>query len=258
MQTRDYKALLLNVEGGVATLTLNRPERKNALNPQLVNELLWALDDAKAAPDVKVVVLAGAGGTFCAGGDLKQMSEPSTLEMKGDYSDLLLRFPALGLPTLARVDGYAMGGGLGLVASCDFAVGAESAQLGTPEIKRGLFPMMIMAVLDRVMSRRDLMNLMLLGDRIEAKRAASLRLLSEVVPDEQLDARTEELAATLAGRSPTAMKRGLLAYHAQHGVEPEQSIPALRSELYSLLGTKDAREGLQAFAEKREPVWTGE
>jgi enoyl-CoA hydratase/carnithine racemase len=164
METRDYQSILASAADGIATLTLNLPERKNPLGPLMVNELLWALDDAKADADVRVVILTGAGKAFCAGGDLKQMStgDGPALEPKGDYTDLLLRFGALGKPTIARIPGYAMGGGLGLVASCDFAVACESAILGTPEIRRGLFPMMIMAVLQRVVPRRELMRMMLL------------------------------------------------------------------------------------------------
>ncbi len=205
-----------------------------------------------------MVILTGAAGTFCSGGDLQQMSADSSLAVKGDYADLLLRFPALGKPTIARVEGYAMGGGLGLVASCDFALASESAVLGTPEIRRGLFPMMIMSVLDRVMSRRDLLRMMLLGDKLSAETARGLGLLSSVLPDADLDEAVDALATQLAAQSPTAMRRGLLAYHHQADLELTEAVPYLRDQLYALLGTADAREGLKAFMEKRAPKWTGE
>lgn len=260
MEERNYGTLLVDLDEatGVLTLTMNRPERKNALNPQLVNELLWALDDAKESAAVRVIVLTGAGSSFCAGGDLKQMSSGGPqLEKKGEYDDLLGRFPGLGKPTIAKVAGYAMGGGLGLVASCDFAIAAESAVLGTPEIKRGLFPMMIMAVLQRVMSRRDLMNMMLLGERLDAAEGKRLGLLSHVVTEEQLDDEARSMAKRLASQSPTAMRMGLLAFHHQADRQLEEALPYLREQLFALLATADAKEGLMAFFQKRDPVWTG-
>ncbi|HJL15065.1 MAG TPA: enoyl-CoA hydratase-related protein [Sandaracinaceae bacterium LLY-WYZ-13_1] len=260
MEARPYETIAVAVEDHVCTITLSIPERKNPIGPQMVNELLYAFDDAKADDDVRVVVLTGAGQAFSAGGDLKQMSgggDGPKLEPKGDYADLLLRFTTLGKPTVARVNGVAMGGGLGLVASCDFALAAESAVLGTPEIKRGLFPMMIMAVLQRVMSRRRLLEMMLLGDKLTAAQAAELELVNRAVADDRLDAEVAALTEKLAGRSPTAMRMGLAAYHHQADRALADAVPYLQQQLFAILGTEDAREGLTAFLEKREPRWTG-
>lgn len=258
---RTYRTILVADEGPVRTLTLNKPERKNPLGPEMVNELCWALDDAKDDPEVRVIVLTGAGNAFSAGGDLKQMGgggeDGDPLPARGDYPDLLLRFTSLGKPTIARVPGVAMGGGLGLVASCDFAVACQSAVLGTPEIRRGLFPMMIMAVLRRVTSRRKLMEMMLLGEKLSAEQAASLELINRAVPDSELDAAVAQLAAKLAEQSPTAMRLGLLAFHAQADLDLKSALPMLRDQLIAILGTEDAREGLMAFMEKRAPTWTG-
>lgn len=261
MESRPYEAIRVDSQDGVCTITLNLPERKNPLGPLMVNELLWALDDAREDGEVRAIVLTGAGKAFSAGGDLKQMGggdgDGPKLAPKGDYVDLLLRFTALGKATVARVPGYAMGGGLGLVACCDFAVACESAQLGTPEIRRGLFPMMIMAVLQRLVPRRQLMNMMLLGERLTAAQALDYGLLSHVVPDEELDAKVLELATKLASQSPTAMRMGLAAFHHQADLTLEDALPHLRDQLFTILGTEDAREGLTAFFQKREPVWTG-
>ena len=261
MQARSYRAITVGLEGAVLTITLNRPERKNPLGPEMVNELCYALDDAKDDASVRVVVLTGAGKAFSAGGDLKQMSsgegESPPLPPLGTYTDLLLRFASLGKPTIARVPGVAMGGGLGLVAACDFAIACESATFGTPEIKRGLFPMMIMAVLRRVVSRRKLMELMLLGETIDARRAEALELVGRVVPDADLDAAVSELATKLAAQSPTAMRLGLAAWHAQAELDLKAALPMLEQRLFEILGTEDAREGLMAFVEKRAPVWPG-
>ncbi len=260
MTERPYAFLSVRVADGVATVTLDNPQRKNAMGPAMVNELLYALDDAKEDPAVRVVVITGAGEAFCAGGDLKQMSgggDGPALEPKGDYADLLLRFTTLGKPTVARVNGVAMGGGLGLVASCDFAIAARSATLGTPEVKRGLFPMMIMAVLARLVSRRRLLEMMLLGDKLSADEAARLELVNRAVDDDALDAEVDALVARLAAQSPTAMRRGLAAYHRQADLALAESVPWLQTQLFELLGTEDAREGLRAFFEKRAPEWTG-
>ncbi|HEY8427685.1 MAG TPA: enoyl-CoA hydratase-related protein [Sandaracinaceae bacterium] len=262
MQARAYRTILASSDArGIATITLNVPERKNPIGPLMVNELLYALDDAKEDPNVRVIVLTGAGAAFSAGGDLKQMAgaggDGPALPPRGDYADLLLRFPKLGKPTIARIPGVAMGGGLGLVASCDFAIACESAVFGTPEIKRGLFPMMIMAVLQRVVSRRRLLEMMLLGEKITARQAAEIELITRAVPDEALDAEVDALAAKLAAQSPTAMRMGLAAYHAQADRTLEEALPHLQEQLAAILGTEDAREGLAAFLEKRAPRWTG-
>lgn len=257
MESRPYRTLKVSVDEHVCTITIDRVEKRNALSAEVVNELLWAIDDARDDDDTHVVVLTGAGHFFCAGGDLRQMKEGEGLPLKGDFADLALRFPQLGKPTIARVPGPALGGGLGLVASCDFAVAADVAILGTPEVKRGLFPMMIMAVLARIMPRRRLLSMMLLGESLSAEEALATGILSHVVPEADLDEAVTTLAKRLAAESPTALRLGLRAYHAQADRDLESALPYLREQLEKILKTEDAREGLAAFAEKREPKWTG-
>ncbi len=260
MKDRPYQTIRVSLREHVLTITLSVPERKNALSPTMVHELLCALDDAREDPEVRVLVLTGEGNAFCAGGDLKQMqasNEGPELPVRGDYADLLLRFPRLGRPTIARLNGYAYGGGLGLVASCDFAVAEEHVKVGTPEIHRGLFPMMIMAVLARVVPRRELLSMMLLGERLSAREAKRVGILSHAVERGALDATVAKLSADLASRSPTATRMGLLAFHEQSDKSLEEALPFLKAQLFALLGTEDAREGLQAFFDKREPRWTG-
>lgn len=242
---------------GVAILTLNRPERKNALHPVLINELIWALDEAAAEPSVGAIVLAAAGTAFCAGADLAPLSVESTLPVRGDFADLLLRVYRSPKPVVARVSGAALGGGLGLVAACHFAVGAESAKLGTPEIRRGLFPMQIMTMLTRVMRRRDLLDMMLLGEPLQAAEAVRYGLLNRAVPDAELEAAVDQLADRLAAQSPTAMRLGLAAIVDQEGLAPDVALPMLRERFQAMFATEDAREGMSAFIEKREPKWTG-
>jgi len=263
MEARSYRKLLVACEGPVCTITLNNPDRRNAIGPEMVNELRWALSDANNDEAVRVVVLTGAGKAFCAGGDFAAMAagEEGTLppydSEGGDYAKLLSVLHAYEKPVIAKVNGHAMGGGLGLVASSTFAVASSAAQLGTPEVEVGLFPMMIMAVLVRLVPRRRLVQMMLLGERIDANEAKTYGLLNSVHAPEELDAKTAELAATLAKKAPLAIKHGLSALAAQDGKLLDEALPMLRAELGALLGTEDAREGLMAFMQKRTPEWKG-
>ena len=255
MEERDYESILVESLGHVVTLTFNRPEKKNPLSQQAINELLWALDDAEADGEVRVVVLTGAGNAFSAGADLKGMSSDrgTGLEKKGEFDDLLRRLSHFSKPIVARIPGYVMGGAMGIVACCHVAVACESAILATPEIKRGLFPMMIMAVLRRVVRERHLVPLMLLGERVSAERAREIGLLTDVVPDDALDTSVDALTEKLARQSPTAMRMGLQAFRKQQDMSVDEALPYLRDQLYAILQTEDAKEGLAAFFEKRPP-----
>lgn len=244
--------------GDIATVTLNRPERRNAISPEMANELLHALDRAAGEDRTRVVLLTGEGAHFCGGGDLKGMAAgDESLPHKGDYADLLREMVSFPKPLVAKVRGTAMGGGVGLVAACHFALAAESATLGTPEVHRGLWPMMIMAVLARTVNRRDLLELMLLGEKLTAARSAELRLVNRAVPDASLDAEVDALCDGLATRSPTAVAHGLRAWAKQGDLALDEALPMLRDALFTLMGTDDAREGIMAFMEKRAPRWTG-
>lgn len=246
---------------GVCRITLHVPERRNAIGPQMVNELLWALEDAQADDDLRSIVITGEGKSFCAGGDFGQMTggadDGPKLPHKGDYADLLLALVRSEKPVIARVNGAAMGGGLGLVAASTFAVAAEEAKLGTPEVDVGLFPMMIMAVLARVVPRRHLLEMMLLGQRLDAKRAAELGLLNRVVPAAELDAAVAQLTDAVGTKSPKTLALGLKAYADQCDLALDAALPMLRDRLAECLGTDDAREGLMAFLERRTATWTG-
>jgi enoyl-CoA hydratase/carnithine racemase len=246
--------------GAVARLTLDNPARRNAIGPRMVDELLHALDAAWTDDAVRSIVLTGAGKAFCAGGDFSQMSggaDAPPLEHRGDYADLLLAMVRSSKPIVARVNGHAMGGGLGLVAASHFAVGARGAKLGTPEIDVGLFPMMIMAVLRRLVPRRELTRMMLYGERFDADRAAELGLLGEVVAAEELDAAVANITDTIATKSPMTVRLGLEALAAQDDLDLESALELLRGRLAACLATEDAQEGLMAFLQKRPPVWKG-
>jgi enoyl-CoA hydratase/carnithine racemase len=254
---RGYERVKVSASGGVATVTLDNPQRRNALGPKMIGELLWALEDARADDTVRVVVLAGEGKAFCAGGDFTSAPDSPALPPKGDFVDLLLALYRSDKPVIARVHGDAMGGGLGLVAASTFAVASATARFGTPEIDLGIFPMMIMAVLARHVPRRRLTEMMLLGQRFDADEAARIGLVNRAVPLDQLDAEVKAVAERLAGKSASTLRLGLRAFAAQDDLELERALPMLRDRLAEVLATDDAREGLTAFVEKRAPAWSG-
>ena len=255
---RAYTRVRVVREGAVETITLAYPERRNAIGPRMANELLWAIEDACGAEEVRVLVLTGEGNAFCSGGDFAEMAagaQPSQLPPKGDFADLLLRLWRCEKPVVAKVNGHAMGGGLGLVGACTFALATAEARFGTPEIDVGLFPMIIMAVLARHVPRRRILEMMLLGQKFDAAEAERLGLVNRVVATGALDAEVNALAEALSKKSPTAVRLGLRALAAQDDLDLERALPVLRERLGEILATADAREGLAAFLEKREPRW---
>ena len=258
---RVYGKIRVSDAGDVRTVTLFNPERRNAIGPQMVNELLYALDDAQADDHVRTVVLTGEGKAFCAGGDFSQMTggagDGPSLPPKGDYADLLLAMTRSEVPIVARVNGPAMGGGLGLVAASTFAIAEAGAPLGTPEINVGLFPMMIMAVLARLVPRRKLLEMMLFGQKLTADQALGLGLLNRVVPADELDAAVRTITDEIGKKSPSTMALGLRAFALQDDLDLDKALPLLREKLAECLATDDAREGLTAFLERRPPVWKG-
>jgi enoyl-CoA hydratase/carnithine racemase len=257
----DYKKIRVRHAEAMTTVTLNNPARKNAIGIQMVWELLHALAESSKREATRVVVLTGEGEAFCAGGDFSQMTSAETdgasVPQNGDYSELLHAMLNFEKPIIARIVGPAMGGGLGLAACATFALAEPSATLGTPEINVGLFPMMIMAVLSRIVPRRKLMEMMLLGQKMSAEEALGVGLLSRVVPRDRLDDEVRALGETLASKSPVALRLGMRAFRKQDDMAIEAALPMLRDALAEVLATDDAREGLMAFLEKRKPVWTG-
>jgi len=259
-EARPYEAIVVAVQDGVATITLNRPERRNAIGPTMMSELLYALEDATSDVSVRSIVLTGAGKTFCAGGDFAEMAsgpKASSLPLKGDFKDLLLAMWRTTKPIVARVNGHAMGGGLGLVAASTFAVASEDAKLGTPEVEVGLFPFMIYAVLERVMTRRRVVEMMLFGQKLTAAEALAAGLVNRAVPAAELDETVRAYTKQIASKSPSTLRLGLEALRDVDELGLEEKLPLLAERLARCLGTEDAREGLMAFLEKREPKWLG-
>jgi enoyl-CoA hydratase len=248
----------------VARITLNRPDKRNPIGPHTVGELLHALERVKTDAAVRVVVITGAGKVFSAGGDLSSMGQGGTplkagaseTTLPGTFVDLNLALARLGKPSVAMVNGHALAGGLGLVVACDVAIAASTAKLGTPEINVGLWPMMIMATIFRNVPRKRGLHLMLTGDPVDAAEAERMGLITRAVPPEQLEAEVAALCQKLADKSLKVMGLGLQAFHTAEDMEFEAALRHLESQLVSVLGTSDAREGLLAFLEKRKPKWT--
>lgn len=253
--------VLISKDDGVTTLTLNRPQRRNALSPALLEEMLEALAQVKEDPETRVLILTGAGQAFCAGGDLGPQGGGDGLlgmhQGRGRFVDLLEAMLQLGKPTLARVNGHCMGGGLGLMLACDMAIATEGAKLGTPEIRVGLFPMMIMALIFRNMGRKRAMEMILTGERMDAAEAASLGLLNRAVPADKLDEEVQALARKVASFSPAVLKLGRDAVYHTMDMSLRQALPHLQSQLTLNTLLEDAAEGVTAFLGKRQPQWKG-
>jgi enoyl-CoA hydratase/carnithine racemase len=257
-----FESLIYELDGHVCTLTLNRPEKRNALSGQLVNELIVALETAGEDPEVRVVVLTGAGKAFCAGADLSQMSGAgasggTAIAWRGGFEELNIAFTEIGKPVICKVRRYALAGALALVCNSTFVLAEDNATFGAPEIDRGIFPMMVMASLFRTVPKRKGLELVLCGERISAAEATQMGLITRAVPSDELDDAVAALAATLANKPPVAVRLGLEAYHAQSEKDFEEALPYLQEMLMKCLGTEDAQEGVMAFLQKREPVWKG-
>jgi methylglutaconyl-CoA hydratase len=259
--TTTRSPLAVERRGAVLWLTLDRPEVRNALNPELLDALTTAIRAAPADSGIRAIALTGAGDrVFCAGGDLSASAAtfaPDPTRTASPYAELLAAARACPLPLVARVNGHALAGGLGLVAMCDLAVAAETAKLGLPEVKIGLFPMMASAMLRRVMAPRALAELALTGEPITAAEAQAVGLVNYVVGVEELDAKVQWLLDRLIDKSPTAQRRGKLALEAIGAMTLAESLAFMDGQLATLGGTEDSIEGRAAFNEKRPPIWTG-
>jgi enoyl-CoA hydratase/carnithine racemase len=254
--------LLYEVESGVATLTLNRPEQRNALNGELLAALVEAMRRARDDDAVRAVVLTGAGDkVFCAGADLGGFAADVPLVDKHFASDLFLEYfrlmPRLGKPSLCAANGHVLAGGMGLALSCDLVIAKEGARFGTPEINVGAFPYMIMSIIYRNVPRKKVNEMMLLGEQISAEQAVEYGIANKVVPPDQFQDAVTEWATKLASKSPVLMRLGHDAMYRQQDMALDDALEYLRSQLSLTFSTEDIQEGVSAFFEKREPEWKG-
>ena len=254
--------LQVAVAEGVARVTLNRPEVRNALNAALLGELESALRRLEDDPAARVIVLRGAGDrAFCAGADLKHVGDRGTTlqarESFGGLARILEAMARMRTPVIARVHGYALAGGCGLAAGSDIVIAADDAVFGLPEIKVGLLPLIVMAPILRAVGRKRGMLMILSGAPVSAREALEMGLVSRVVPRAELDAEVDALARTLAGYSPTALGLAKEAAATAPDMEYGSALRYLRELITLVALSDDAREGIAAFFDKRPPRFTG-
>lgn len=258
--TLDLSAVLVRIDDATATVTINRPEQRNALNNTVIAELRQAVAHAVAAEEVRSIVITGAGGeAFCAGGDLKEMGAPvdaiAEHRGRGQLAALFTDLWSSGKPTIARVDGYCLAGGFGLALACDIVVASDVSSFGAPEVHVGLWPYMITVPLVRSMPPKTALSLMMTGRRVNAAEGQALGFLSEVVPAEDLDAAVAAYTTSFARVSPQALALGRSAFYSVVDHDTTGRLAELHAGLGLALTTPDAAEGLAAFREKRDPAW---
>ncbi len=254
--------LLFAVENHVATLTINRPERRNAISLEMISLFHHHLDQAQADPTIKVLCLSAAGShVFCAGADLgaelldAEKTGPSGPEK---YAALLKRMLVFPKPTVAKVNAPCLAGGLGLMLACDIIIASEAAFFQTPEINVGIFPYMVGALLAQNVPWKTTLDMALTGKKIAAQEAERLGLVSRCVKPEQLDQEVDKVLTGLCQKSPLGLKMGKEAFMHMKEMPVNEGLDYLCQALLSAVKTKDAREGMLAFLQKRSPKFTGE
>lgn len=259
--TQDPPLLLREDRDGIARLTLNRPEARNALSVALMATLSEELARIEADPAVKVVVLAANGPTFCAGHDLKEVrADPGRATMERLFrqcSDLMLQITRLPRPVIAEVHAMATAAGCQLVATCDLAVAAESARFATPGVNIGLFCSTPMVALTRAVGAKAAMHMLLTGEPVDAATAHALGLVNRVVPADRLRAAVDALAGTIAAKSPHVLAIGKEAFYRQREMPLAEAYAYASEVMTRNMMAADAAEGIGAFVEKRPPVWKG-
>lgn len=258
----DVKVRFEVASSGVATITLDDPATRNALSTELLAQLRDALVRARDDEAVRCVVLASSHErTFSSGANLAGFGADVPLVHKhaanGGFPELFELIGGLGKPTIVKAGGHVLAGAFGLALACDLIVASESASFGTPEINVGAFPFMIMALIYRNVGRKKTNELLLLGERIDAREAERLGIVNKVVPDAELDAAVEAWAVKLASKSPVLMRLGKDAMFRQQDMAFLDALDFLRSQLTIAQSTEDIVEGVTAFFERRDPVWKG-
>ncbi|USG62479.1 enoyl-CoA hydratase-related protein [Sneathiella marina] len=255
--------LNLDKKDGVFTITINRPERRNALNEAVATGIMEALDQAEKDPTIRAVVLTGSGSkAFCAGGDLQPNAEGTPFAIEAHdpqhyVPKLFQKMEACRLPLIAKVNGHALAGGFGIVCGCDLVVARDDALIGVTEVKVGLFPMMILPFLLRVTPTRILMEMCLTGEPLTAGDAINHHLINYAVPADELDSKMDWLLKRITVNSPTGIRLGKQALAKIREMNFETALEYAPFMLANMARTKDAIEGFSAFSEKRRPEWTG-
>ena len=256
----EYETVILERKGHVGIITLNRPEALNVMNLQLAKDTDDALLELENERDIYVIVLKGAGQSFCAGIDLSLYLNKTVLEQREWLQVAYKPFKTItniSKPVIAAVQGTAAAMGVTLVAACDLAIAADDAQFGTTAINVGLFCLTLQPSVYRSVGKKRTLRLLLTGDLIDAQEAERIGLINEVVPRDKLDEKAMELAEKLASKAPVALQIGKRAFYTMWDMEYDKAIEYLGGIMASLATTEDATEGITAFLEKRKPQYRG-
>ena len=250
--------LLYRVENRVAYLTINREAQRNSISADVIALFFKYLDQAENDQAVRAVCITGAGQkAFCAGADLGGSISSDGLDGFQNYADLLKRIATFPKSTVARVNGYCLAGGTGFMLACDIVIAADNARFGTPEVNVGLFPMMIGALIFRNVLRKKAMEMVLLGEKLTAEQALEMGMITRVVPADKLDVEVDNVLQMLSEKSPIGIKIGKEAFYKMADMPFEEAVDYQTGQLKAVVSTKDAKEGITAFIEKRKPHFTG-
>ncbi len=250
--------LIYHVKDQVACFTINREAQRNAISLDAIGLFSKYLDAAENDQDVSVILITGAGEkAFCSGADLGSAAGGEITKGVRDYARLLKRLTGFPKPVVARVNGYCLAGGMGLMLACDIVIAKNDAKFGTPEVNVGLWPMMIGALIYRNVLRKKAMEMVMLGERLSADQALEMGMITRVVPPEALDEAVAKVVQQLAAKSPIGMKIGKQAFHQMADMPFEAAVDFLSEKIAEVASTEDAKEGITAFIEKRKPVFKG-
>ncbi len=250
-----FSATKINIKNKIMTITLDRPEKKNALNNVMMNEINYAIAFAKQEKSIRVVVFAANGDVFCAGADLSNTKSESNVPRLEDSDDISLSLRHLYKPVICKIQGSVLAGALLIVSNATHAIAVNEATFSAPEIHRGLWPFMVMAGLFRVMPKRAGLDFIMRGEPIDSKKAKEWGLINESVKKEELEEKVDKLANELASLAPETMRFGLEAYEIQDSKSFDEALPYLKEQIAKCFEGKDAKEGITAFLEKRKPNW---
>lgn len=250
-----FKATEIDIKNNIMNITLNRPEKKNALNNVMMNEINYALAYAKQERSVRVVIISAKGDIFCAGADLSRSKSESNVPKLDDADDISLSLRHLYKPVICKIQGSVLAGALLIVTNSTHAIAVNEATFSAPEIHRGLWPFMVMAGLFRVMPKRAGLDFVMRGQPIDAKKAKEWGLINEFVNADELDDYVKKLSEELASLAPGTMSFGLEAYEKQDSLAFDEALPFLQKQIAKTFEGPDAKEGIAAFLEKRKPNW---
>ena len=254
----EERHLLYRAEEGVAYVTINREPQRNAITPEALALFHEYLDEAEKDGKVRALLVTGAGEkAFCTGAQLSGAVTTGGKDIFANYADLLNRIVSFTKPTVARVKGFCLAGGLGFMLACDIVLASDDSKFGTPEVNVGLWPMMIGALIFRNVLQKKAMEMILLGERLTAQEALAMGLITRVVPAGDLDGEVKKVLATLTSKSPSGMRIGKQAFYAMANLPLQEALVFLSERLKDVVSTEDAKEGITAFIEKRPPNFTG-